>query len=114
MGLHIVSKLEELQCNKKYLEAKEIMFQLEQFVNVAGLCNVGSRYHVFDNGGSSGFIILAESHISWHFWPEFDCIEWDVYVCDYKKDNRDKSRLIAECIITLFQPKKCNLQEIVR
>lgn len=37
--------------------------------------------HPFDGGGSSGVIILAESHISWHSWQLERFIAIDIFVC---------------------------------
>ena len=40
-----------------------------------------SYLHPFDGGGTSGAVILAESHLSIHTWPENKFIALDMFVC---------------------------------
>jgi len=41
-----------------------------------------SHFHHFQpNGGVSGVIVLAESHISIHTWPERDYAAIDIFMC---------------------------------
>jgi S-adenosylmethionine decarboxylase len=41
-----------------------------------------SHFHHFTpNGGVSGVVVLAESHISIHTWPERDFAALDVFMC---------------------------------
>lgn len=41
-----------------------------------------SYFHTFDiNGGISGVIVLAESHISVHSWPEENYAAFDIFMC---------------------------------
>ena len=41
-----------------------------------------SHFHHFSpNGGVSGVVVLAESHISIHTWPERDFAAIDVFMC---------------------------------
>ncbi len=36
-----------------------------------GACVVGEEFHVFPNGAVTGVLVLAQSHLSIHTWPEF-------------------------------------------
>lgn len=41
-----------------------------------------SHFHQFgDGGGVSGVVVLAESHVSIHTWPERDFAAVDVFMC---------------------------------
>jgi S-adenosylmethionine decarboxylase len=40
-----------------------------------------SHFHTFPNGGVSGVLMLAESHISIHTWPERGFAAVDVFMC---------------------------------
>lgn len=41
-----------------------------------------SKFHKFgDGGGVTGVLVLAESHISAHTWPERGFAAFDVFVC---------------------------------
>ena len=57
----------------------------ETLCNAARAANatiLESRFHQFsDTGGVSGVVILAESHISIHTWPERDFAALDVFMC---------------------------------
>lgn len=39
------------------------------------------HFHTFANGGVSGVLMLAESHISIHTWPERGFVAVDVFMC---------------------------------
>ena len=48
----------------------------------AGATILHSHFHHFTpNGGVSGVVILAESHISIHTWPERDFAAIDIFMC---------------------------------
>src|ERR1700712_4613358 len=48
----------------------------------AGATILHSHFHHFSpNGGVSGVVVLAESHISIHTWPERDFAALDVFMC---------------------------------
>jgi S-adenosylmethionine decarboxylase len=36
-----------------------------------GALVVGEKFHVFPNGAVTGVLVLAQSHLSIHTWPEF-------------------------------------------
>jgi S-adenosylmethionine decarboxylase len=49
---------------------------------VAGARVLGSRFHPFGPGqGITGVLLLAESHISIHTWPEHGYAAVDVFMC---------------------------------
>ena len=50
-------------------------------VKEVGLTNLGSRFHQFQPHGVTGFTLLAQSHISFHTWPEFGYAAVDVFTC---------------------------------
>jgi S-adenosylmethionine decarboxylase len=37
--------------------------------------------HEFDPQGCSGIILVAESHLAWHTWPEIGFMSIDFYAC---------------------------------
>jgi S-adenosylmethionine decarboxylase len=41
----------------------------------------GHFHHFSPNGGVSGVLVLAESHISIHTWPERDYAAIDIFMC---------------------------------
>ncbi|MBV9538660.1 MAG: adenosylmethionine decarboxylase [Acidisphaera sp.] len=55
---------------------------LREAALAAGATILHSHFHSFSpNGGVSGVVVLAESHISIHTWPERDFAALDVFMC---------------------------------
>lgn len=54
----------------------------------------------FQPQGVSAVLLLEESHVALHFWPEKRKVSVDIHVCDYHQDNRDKAKTLAD-ILTL-------------
>jgi S-adenosylmethionine decarboxylase len=55
---------------------------LREAAVVAGATILHSHFHHFSpNGGVSGVIVLAESHISIHTWPERNFAAVDIFMC---------------------------------
>ncbi len=60
------------------------------------ILNVSS--HKFEPQGYTGFYLLAESHLSFHTWPEKGIISIDLYTCG----DIDKAFNATQYIITIF------------
>lgn len=54
---------------------------LQQAAINAGATILHSYIHDFGNGGVSGVVLLKESHISIHTWPERAFAAIDIYLC---------------------------------
>lgn len=55
--------------------------------NLIGATIVESCFHEFSPWGLSGVLVIAESHIAVHTYPEFNTIQIDLFTCgemDYK------------------------------
>lgn len=55
----------------------------------AGLTVLGSVLHKFPGGGMTGCVVLAESHIAVHTWPEEDTVVIEVTTCGDTADRID-------------------------
>jgi spermidine synthase len=75
-------------------------------VNRAGLTILGDLFHQFDGGGVTGTVVLAESHLAIHTWPELQSVTLDVYVCNYTQDNSAKARQVVTDLMELFGPEE--------
>ena len=80
---------------------------LRDAAEAAGATILHSHFHHFGpDGGVSGVVVLAESHISIHTWPERDFAAVDIFMCGacdpyrslpvLKQTFRPKSILLAE------------------
>jgi len=47
----------------------------------SGATVLGSQFHDFKPQGVSGFVVIAESHLSVHAWPEHDYAAVDIFTC---------------------------------
>jgi len=83
-------------------------------VRAAGLTIVGDRFHQFDPQGVTGAVILAESHLAVHTWPEMGSVTIDVYVCNFTTDNTTKARRLFEELERSLKPERTRYQEIQR
>ncbi|MCL2075148.1 MAG: adenosylmethionine decarboxylase [Betaproteobacteria bacterium] len=83
-------------------------------VEDSGLTTVGERFYQFEPHGVTGAVILAESHLAIHTWPESGFVTIDVYVCNYTADNTDKAQKLYDIIRTVFKPAHANFQKILR
>lgn len=77
-------------------------------VAASGLTGVAELFHRFDpadaQSGITGVILLAESHLAVHTWPELGGVTLDVYVCNYGADNSAKAEALMSALLAKFQP----------
>jgi len=66
--------------------------------------------HNFSPQGISVVIVIAESHISLHTWPEYQYVAADIFTCG----KRTNPRLAAESLIESFGAKRYCIREYHR
>jgi S-adenosylmethionine decarboxylase len=80
---------------------------LREAAEAAGATILHGHFHHFSpNGGVSGVLVLAESHISIHTWPERDFAAIDIFMCGACDPYRGLPALKAA-----FQPASVDLGE---
>jgi S-adenosylmethionine decarboxylase len=72
----------------------------------AQLTAVGELFHAYPGGGVTGVVLLAESHLAVHTWPELDAVTFDIYVCNFSADNSAKAEVVLRVLKETFKPKK--------
>ena len=80
----------------------------------SGLTVVGDSFHQFEPQGVTGTVLLAESHIAIHTWPEAGFVTVDVYVCNLQTDNTGKAEHVFRVLETALRPKRTRFQAIHR
>jgi len=114
-GLHLIGDLTGCRCEPQLLlDGERFRAKCDELVVAAGLTTVGVSFHQFDGGGFTGCVVLAESHIAIHTWPERQGLTLDVYVCNYSADNSAKARKLFDTIVAHFQPTEICRQDIDR
>ena len=69
-------------CNKEALN--DLGFLRDAMVAAAVDCGatvMGESFHRFSPQGVSGVVIIAESHLSIHTWPEYGYAAADIFTC---------------------------------
>jgi S-adenosylmethionine decarboxylase len=80
---------------------------LREAAEAAGATILHSHFHHFSpNGGVSGVLVLAESHISIHTWPERDFAAIDIFMC-----GACDPHLSIPVLKETFKPATVNLDE---
>ncbi len=78
-GTHLLVDLWEA---KGLADPSVIAAALRVAAEAAGATILHGHFHHFSpNGGVSGVLVLAESHISIHTWPERDYAAIDIFMC---------------------------------
>ena len=80
-------------------------------VQVAGLTPVSELFHRFPApGGVTGVVLLAESHLAVHTWPELGAVTLDAYVCNFGADNSAAALRLVDQLIAAFAPQQVQRQ----
>ncbi len=80
----------------------------------SGLHIVGDVFHQFEPQGVTGTVLLAESHMAIHTWPEEKFVTVDVYVCNYMEDNTQKALKLYATLKAYFRPAQENFLQAPR
>ena len=99
LGKHLLLELNG--CDHKLLN--DISFIKETMLAAAkasGATALGESFHQFSPQGVSGVIIIAESHLTMHTWPEHGYAGADIFTCG----TRVKPEKAAKVIIAKLKP----------
>jgi spermidine synthase len=88
-------------------------------VDRVGLTYVADKFFTFpasdgQPGGVTGTVLLAESHIALHTWPETASVTLDVYVCNFMQDNSGKAEDLMRELVRQFHPGSETSNRIIR
>ncbi len=79
------------------------------------LTPVGEVFYRFGpEGGVTGVVLLAESHVAVHTWPELGAVTLDVYVCNYGTDNSARAESLLAALEHGFTPGQVSAHRVVR
>lgn len=114
-GLHLIGDLWGCRCDPRRLhDSASFKDQCIAMVRASGLTIMDATFKQFDDFGFTGTVVLAESHLAIHTWPESNGLTLDVYVCNYSADNRSKAHQLFDAIIAYFQPNEIAKHAIER
>jgi len=119
-GLHLIADLYRCKCPATILLDRSTLEHIcVEECQQAGLTPLGAYFYQFthDDGqqaGVTGTVVLAESHLAIHTWPEDGHVTLDVYVCNFSRDNSDRARRIFDSVIALLAPEDSDRHEVIR
>jgi S-adenosylmethionine decarboxylase proenzyme len=80
LGRHLIVEL--VDCDRALLDDLDTLEQaLTRAVEVSGATIVRSVFHRYAPQGVSGVVVIAESHMSVHTWPEYGYAALDFFTC---------------------------------
>jgi S-adenosylmethionine decarboxylase len=119
-GLHIVADLYGCKSGELLFSSSRLRELCVNACHEAGLTVLGDHFYQFDGidatqqGGATGAVVLAESHLAVHTWPERDGATLDVYVCNYTSDNTSKAEAVYKSLIKALKPGDVLVERIQR
>ena len=115
-GLHLTGDLFDCRCPQQRLtDMASLREYCLEAVQSAGLTPVNELFHTFPgSAGITAVVLLAESHMAVHTWPEKQGVTLDIYVCNFGADNSAKAHALLAVMLTFFNPTRSRLQGVQR
>jgi S-adenosylmethionine decarboxylase len=123
-GLHLTADLRDCPVDRRVMTAPEALRDCcLAAVRAAGLQPVGELFHRFTSApgaaadapaGITGVVLLAESHLAVHTWPELAAVTLDVYVCNFGADNTARAHALLGALVDAFAPGRVERHALQR
>ena len=109
LGRHILLELKD--CNREVLNNLDLLQDaLCSAAQEAGATVLERHFHHFSPQGVSGAVIIAESHLAVHTWPEYGYAALDIFTCG----ESVKPEVAVELLIKIFESKDPTIIELKR
>ena len=119
-GLHLTADLYQCSCDSALMICADTIAQLcRSQTDASGLTLVEDKWVKFPEwqgqpGGVTGAVLLAESHLAIHTWPETGNVTIDVYVCNFSGDNSAKAQALMDGVVAAYAPQEAVRQQLWR
>jgi len=108
-GKHILA--EYFECDCTYLDSEQAIREVMlEAASASGATIVGNIFHHFSPQGVTGVVVIAESHLAIHTWPEFRYASVDLFTCGSHLDPWVGFEYLKERL----QSRKWMSKEIIR
>ncbi len=108
-GVHLIADLYGIDADK-LRDSVGLARLLNDAAKQAGATTLHCDFHQFGEGsGVTGVVMLAESHISIHTWPESGFAALDIFMCGAAQPKH-----ALGCIELVLQPSNRRVHEIAR
>ena len=113
LGRHLL--LELFDCDAEAINSLDnVKASMVEAAKRAQATIVDVVFHEFNPFGISGVVVIAESHLAIHTWPERDGATLDVYVCNYTCDNTGKAEAVYKTLTKALKPADVLVERIQR
>ncbi len=103
--------VEFYKCDQAVINDTDHLRQiLLEGVRRSGATIVSDTFHSFSPYGVSGVIVIAESHVSIHTWPEYGYVAVDIFTCGEVIDPW----VIQKYLASYFQSSSVSSMELKR
>ncbi|MDG5766613.1 adenosylmethionine decarboxylase [Balneolales bacterium ANBcel1] len=103
--------VEFYECDEHVLnDVSQIEAILLEGTRASGASIISHKFHKFSPHGVSGMVVIAESHVAIHTWPEYSYAAVDIFTCG---DTIDPW-IIQEHLKTCFDSKNTSAMEMKR
>lgn len=95
LGNHVLADFYD--CHPSYMNDRDLIEKV--MVEAAIHCGatvVESAFHQFNPIGISGVVVIAESHLTIHTWPEYNFASIDVYTCGEQLEPMDAIKYLED------------------
>jgi S-adenosylmethionine decarboxylase len=114
-GLHLTADLQGCAGGAAMRDPAALRERCLAAVAASGLTAVGELFHAFPGeGGVTGVVLLAESHLAVHTWPELGAVTLDAYVCNFGADNSARAEALIAFLVEAFAPAQVARQRLRR
>ncbi len=108
LGRHILAEFYE--CDPAMLnEPEAIERAMNEAAAASGATVVQSVFHMFSPHGVSGVVVVAESHLAVHTWPEYGFAAVDYFTC-----GEVDAGAAIRCLRAKFGAERVSQREIER
>ncbi|MGY8953288.1 MAG: adenosylmethionine decarboxylase [Flavobacteriales bacterium] len=106
LGLHILMEFHE--CEPQRLDDLTLLkTTMSEAAIASGATIIKSVFHQFSPQGVTGVVVVAESHLAIHTWPEKNYAAVDYFTCNENMDYKKAFNIIAEVIGSKTNNYKC-------
>jgi S-adenosylmethionine decarboxylase len=123
-GLHLTADLRDCPVDRPVMtDPPSLRALCLTAVQAAGLQPVAELFHRFAAApgadpaapvGITGVVLLAESHLAVHTWPEIASVTLDVYVCNMGNDNSSRAHAVLATLTAAFAPAQIERHALQR
>ena len=108
LGTHLL--LELFDCAALPNHKEDLEHTMVQVAGLAGATVVTSSFHKFSPYGLSGVVVLAESHLAIHTWPERKTACVDLFSCNPSVSNQ----VVVDFLEETLRAKRVRVQLVSR